>query len=161
GAADELVLQGDEVDGLGALGERGHRVEDPAVRLAVEVVADEDLRRGVEGGVVHEHRAEHRALGLGVVGERPLLYGDLGCQCTSEAASSIVTESAVKRLRQRQRAKGVRREHPPDSAAVRQPSLVTRTRRLADTSGWSFTATSCSPSFLMGSSSWTLRLSIS
>ena len=45
GAPYQLVLERDEVDGLGALGERGHRVEDPAVGLAVEVVAGEDLRR--------------------------------------------------------------------------------------------------------------------
>ena len=56
--------------------------------------------------------------------------------------------------------------HRPSEAIQRvgrtdQPSLVTSTFSLADTSGCSLTCTSCSPSFLIGSSSWTLRLSIS
>ena len=72
-AARQLVLERDEVDRLAALGQRGHGVEDAAVRLAVEVVPRQDLGRRVEGGVVDEHRAQHRALGLGVVGERLVL----------------------------------------------------------------------------------------
>ena len=74
-ALQQLVLQRDEVDGLAALGERGHGVEDAAVRLAVEVVAGEDLRRRVEGGVVDQHRAQHGALRLGVV-RQGLVLGD-------------------------------------------------------------------------------------
>ena len=38
--------------------------------VAVEVVAGEDLGGGVEGLVVHEDRAEHGALGVGVVRKR-------------------------------------------------------------------------------------------
>src|SRR5258707_1847392 len=49
----------------------------------------------------------------------------------------------------------------PPSEVDPYPSLVTSTRRFAVTSGWSLIATSCSPSFLIGSSSWTLRLSMS
>ena len=71
--ARELVLQGDEIDGLAALGERDHRVEDAAVRVAVEVVAVEDLGGEVEGVVVHQDRAEHGPLRLEVVRERPVL----------------------------------------------------------------------------------------
>ena len=80
GGLDQLVLEGDEVDGLALLGEHGHGLEDAAVGLAVEVVAGEDLGRGVEGGVVHEDGAQHRPLRLGVVGKGLFFRYELGGQ---------------------------------------------------------------------------------
>jgi hypothetical protein len=44
GLAHELVLERHQVDRLAALGERGHRVEDAAVRVAVEVLLGQELR---------------------------------------------------------------------------------------------------------------------
>ncbi len=67
--AGELVLQGDEIDGLAPLGEHRHRLEDAPVGVPVEVLPVQDLRRRVEGGVVHEDRPEDGPLGLEVAGE--------------------------------------------------------------------------------------------
>ena len=78
--AHQLVLERHEVDRLAALGERRHRVEDAAVRVAVEVLPGQELGRGVEGLVVDQHRPEHGALGLVVVRERALPRGGLGGQ---------------------------------------------------------------------------------
>ena len=74
--AHELVLQGDEINGLAALGQGGHGVEHAPVRLAIEVVAGEDLGRGVEGLVVDEDGAEDGPLRLRVVGQRAVFFED-------------------------------------------------------------------------------------
>ena len=100
GAPAELVLQGDEVDGLTALGEGGHGVEDPTVGLAVEVLAGQDLGRGVEGRVVHEHGAQDGPLRLGVLRERLVLGNDLGrheaapVYCVAGAAAAVPSPSS-------------------------------------------------------------------
>ena len=87
---DVALWLGDEVDllALGALGERRHRLEDPAVGLAVEVLAVEDLRRGVEGLVVHEDGPEDGPLRFRVVREGPLPRGGLGAHNGNSRAAS-------------------------------------------------------------------------
>ena len=68
--ACELFLQRDEIDRVVALVERHHLVEDAAVRIAIEVAAVDDLRRQIEGVVVHENRAEYRPLRFQVMRQR-------------------------------------------------------------------------------------------
>ena len=69
-------------------------------RLAVEVVAGEDLGRGVEGGVVHQDRAQDGPLRLGVVGQR-LFFGDElgGHGILDGRAASLNLERALSRDR--------------------------------------------------------------
>ena len=69
-ATRELLFQRDEVDRRAALAERDHPIEDAPVRVAVEVAAVDHLRRGVEGVVVDEDRAEDRAFGFQIVRKR-------------------------------------------------------------------------------------------
>ena len=69
-AARELLFQRDEVDRLAALVERDHAIEDAPVRVTVEVAPVDDLRRGVEGVVVDEDRAENRAFRFEIVWKR-------------------------------------------------------------------------------------------
>ena len=69
----QLVLDGDEIDGLAPLVEADHRVEHALVRVPVEVVGVDELGRDVEGVVVDQDGPEHALLRLEVVGERPLL----------------------------------------------------------------------------------------
>jgi len=63
-------------EGVAALGERDHSVEDAPVRVAEEVVRVDDFRGEIEGVVVQEDRAEDRTLGLEVVRQRA--FGDSG-----------------------------------------------------------------------------------
>ena len=79
-AARELVLERDQVDRLAALRKYGHGVEDAAVRLAVEVVAGEQLCRRVERAVVDQHGAQDGPLRLVVLRERLVLEYGFGRQ---------------------------------------------------------------------------------
>ena len=74
----EVFLEGDQIDGAAALGERHHLLEDPAMRVAVEIVRLEELGRLVERLVVDENGAQNRALGLEVVWQRALGSNGIG-----------------------------------------------------------------------------------
>ena len=67
----QLVLQRDQVDGVVALAERDHLVEDAAMRIAEEVARVDQLGGVVERLVVDQDRAEYGLLGLEVVRQRP------------------------------------------------------------------------------------------
>ncbi len=67
----ELVLEGDEIDGVVALGELHHLVEDAAVSVAEEVSRVDDLGRQIERVVVEQDGAEDGPLGFEIVRERP------------------------------------------------------------------------------------------
>ena len=69
-ATRQLFLQGDEVDRLVPLVERHHLVEDPAMRVAVEVARIDDLHGLIERVVVDEDGAKHRTLGFEIVRKR-------------------------------------------------------------------------------------------
>ena len=56
----QLLLEGDEVDRIVALGQLHHLVEDAPVRVAVEIVRIDHLGREVEGLVVQQDRRRAR-----------------------------------------------------------------------------------------------------
>ena len=60
-----------------AFAQQDHLLEDAPVRVPEEIHGLDDLGRLVEGVVVQENRAEHRALGLEVVRERTIGRGDI------------------------------------------------------------------------------------
>ena len=64
----ELVRERDRVDRLALLPEREHCPVDRPVRAAVEVGGVEDLRDGTDRRLGEQHRAEHRLLGLEILG---------------------------------------------------------------------------------------------
>ena len=68
--ARQFLLQRDEVDRRPALGQRDDLVEDPAVRVAVEVLGAQHLHGEVVGVVLDQDGPEHRAFGLEVVRQR-------------------------------------------------------------------------------------------
>ena len=70
--AGELFLERDEVDRVPALAELDHLLEDPPVRVAIEIARAENLGRLVERFVMDQDGAEHRPLGFEVVRERPI-----------------------------------------------------------------------------------------
>ncbi len=74
----QLLLEGDEIDRVVALGQLHHLVEDAAVRVAVEIVRIDHLGREVEGLVVQQDRPEHGPLRLQVVGKRSFGNSDVG-----------------------------------------------------------------------------------
>ncbi len=74
----QLVLQRHEVDGIAALAERDHLVEDAAMRIAEEVARVYELGRVVERVVVNQDGAENGLLGFQVVRKRAFGGGDLG-----------------------------------------------------------------------------------
>ena len=106
-AARQLVLQRDEVDRLAALGQHAHRLEDAAVRLAGEVVAREQLGGGVEGRVVHQHGAQHGALGFGVLRKDAVFEDGFGRQGTPprEGVSLQAAGARVNRREDERRAR--------------------------------------------------------
>ena len=63
----QRVGQGDEVDGLAALGQGEHGLEDGAVRVAVEIGRGHDLDDAVQGVGVEQDAAEDRLFGLQVL----------------------------------------------------------------------------------------------
>ena len=79
----QLVLDGDEIHRLAAVGERHHLLEDAAVRIAEEVLGVDDLGGLVEDLVVDENRAEHALLGLEVVRQGAIH----GCNDTRQVES--------------------------------------------------------------------------
>ena len=66
----QLVLQRDEIDGVVALAERDHLVEDAAMRVAEEVARVDQLGGVVERLVVDQDRAENGLLGFEIVRKR-------------------------------------------------------------------------------------------
>ena len=70
--AGELFLERDEVDRVSPLAQLDHLLEDPAVRVAVEIARVQDLGGLVERVVVDEDGAEHGSLRLEVVRQRPI-----------------------------------------------------------------------------------------
>ena len=66
-----------EIDRLAALGERDHAIEDAAVRVAEKRARVDDRRGDVEGFVVDQDRAEHRALRVEIVRKRA--FGAAAC----------------------------------------------------------------------------------
>ena len=76
--APEFLLQSDEIDDLTALAQANHLVEDPAMRVAVEVAGVDQLGREVEGLVTDEDGAEHALLGFQIVWERALRDSGFG-----------------------------------------------------------------------------------
>ena len=69
-AARQLLAQRHEIDGLAALAERDHAVEDAPVRVAKEVAPVDVLGGLVEGVVVDQDGAEDGFLGVETVRER-------------------------------------------------------------------------------------------
>ncbi len=76
--AAELILQRDEIDGVAALRQLHHLVEDAPVRVAEEIVRVDHLRRQVERIVVQQDRTEHRALRFEIVRQRAIGDGGFG-----------------------------------------------------------------------------------
>ena len=76
----QLVFQRHQVDGIAALAERNHLVEDAAMRIAEEVARVDQLGRVVERVVVNQDGAENGLLGFKVVRKRAFGGGDLGHQ---------------------------------------------------------------------------------
>ena len=70
--AGELFLERDEVDRVSPLAQLDHLLEDPAVRVAVEIARGQDLGGLVEGVVVDQDGAEHGSLRLEVVRQRSI-----------------------------------------------------------------------------------------
>jgi hypothetical protein len=70
--AAQLLLEGDEIDGVAALDELHHLVENAPVRIAEEIARVDDLDGGIERVVVEQDRAEDGSLGLEIVRERAL-----------------------------------------------------------------------------------------
>ena len=68
---------GDDVDRLAALEQLEHRLEDLAVRLAVEVRGPQELGDLDDRVAVDEDRAEHRLLGLEALGRQAIDHGHL------------------------------------------------------------------------------------
>src|SRR3989337_2731317 len=71
-AARQLLFQRDEIDRITALAERDQAVEDAAVRIAEEITRVDELRRVIEGLVVHEDRSKHGLFRFQVVRKRTL-----------------------------------------------------------------------------------------
>src|SRR5262245_38418530 len=72
--AAQFLFERDEVDGIAAFDELDHLVEDPAMRVAVEVARVDDLGGEVERVVVEQDRAENRTLRFQVMRERAFGY---------------------------------------------------------------------------------------
>ena len=70
--AGELFLERDEVDRVAPLAQLDHLLEDPAVRVAVEIARVQDLCGLVERVVVDQDRAEHGSLRFEVVRQRSI-----------------------------------------------------------------------------------------
>ena len=70
--ARQLFLQRDEVDRIAPLAQLDHLLEDPPVRVAVEVARGQDLGGRVERVVVDQDGAEHRPLRLEVMRQRAI-----------------------------------------------------------------------------------------
>src|SRR5688572_20786674 len=70
--AGELFLERDEVDGVAALAQLNHLLEDPAVRVAIEIARVENLGGLVERVVVNQNGAEDGSLRLEVVRQRAI-----------------------------------------------------------------------------------------
>ena len=68
----ELLLERHQIDGIAALGQLDHLVEDAAVRVAEEIARVEDLGREVERIVVEQDGAEDRPFGFEIVGQRAI-----------------------------------------------------------------------------------------
>ncbi len=64
----QLLLQGDEIDGVARIGEAGHGLEDQAVRAAVEILVDHPLGDPIPGLVVQHQAAQYGLFGLKRVG---------------------------------------------------------------------------------------------
>ncbi len=73
--ASELLLQRDEIDGVAALDERDHLLENPAMRVAEEIGRVDDLGGEVERVVMQQDGAEDGPLGFEIVRKRPLGCG--------------------------------------------------------------------------------------
>ena len=97
----QRFLQRDQVDGVAALVELDHRLEDAAVRVAVEVAGVDDRRGVVERVVAEQDAAEHRALGVEVVRRRAIAaigggaIGAIGPVIPVGEVRSDGTESAI------------------------------------------------------------------
>ena len=83
----QLLFERDEIDGVAALGERDHLVEDASMGLAKEVAGVDDLRCEVERVVVQQDRAEHGPLRFEIVRKRALNDSDVGHVNASWATS--------------------------------------------------------------------------
>ncbi len=64
----QLLLQGDEVDGVARIGEAGHGLEDQTVRAAVEILVDHPFGDPIPGLVVQHQAAQYGLFGLKRVG---------------------------------------------------------------------------------------------
>src|SRR6185436_2001156 len=78
----QLFPERDEIDGVAAFAQLDHLLEDPPVRVAVEVSGGEDLGGLVEGVVVDEHCAEYGALRFEIVRQRTV-----DCSCLGHGAT--------------------------------------------------------------------------
>ena len=72
--AAQLLLEGDEIDRIAALGELHHLVENPPVRIAEEIVRVDHFGGEIERVVVEQDRAEDGSFGFQIVRERA--FGD-------------------------------------------------------------------------------------
>ncbi len=101
----ELVRERDRVDGLALRPQREARPVDGAVGAAVEVRGVEDLRDRTDRGLRQEHRAEHRLLGLEVLGRH---VGQGHCVHGAHGAASNLSEGAKSRTARRRPGSGAR-----------------------------------------------------
>ena len=74
----ELLFERDQIDGVAALGQLDHLVEDAPVRVAEEIVRVDHLGGEVERVVVQQDRAEHGAFGFEIVRKRAFGDGGVG-----------------------------------------------------------------------------------
>ena len=88
----ELFLQRDQIDGVAALGELDHLVEDAAVGVAEEIVGVDDLGGEVERVVVQQDRAEDGALRFEVVRQRAFGDGGSGMGVARESECKLKTK---------------------------------------------------------------------
>src|SRR6185436_712519 len=89
------LLQCDEVDGVVPLVERHHAIENPAMRIPVEIPTVDDLRREIERVVVDQNRAEHRSFGFEIVRKRALRCGKSSVGHRREICKRGVTKECI------------------------------------------------------------------
>ena len=96
--AGELFLERDEVDRVSPLAQLDHLLEDPAVRVAVEIARGQDLGGLVERVVVDQDGAEDGSLRFEVMRQRPIDSNRFGHR-PSPQPSALQSLSAVRRGR--------------------------------------------------------------
>jgi hypothetical protein len=68
----EFLFERHQIDGVAALGQLHHLLEDPAVRVAEEIARVDHLRGEVERVVVQQHCAKYGSFGFEIVRKCPL-----------------------------------------------------------------------------------------